>query len=520
MKLRLMPDSLFGRLLGALLAAVGVTLVVVVLLIVRERRDLLFWGGESAAIVNAIAETSTALAALPADARAAELARLHAAPVVLARAASARLPPSRPEDVAAASRSLAQRLERELGDAYRVTVQPARPGPPGDSIRVQSQPRRESFGGGGGPGSGPGGPRPPPPDDRTSPSSSGGSPPAGPGPGRGFEPDRGFGGGGGPRPNDRFGGPGPRELDVSVALPDGFVVPFRTDVPRAGPPLPRQIFVELLALTLVLGAVLYLMARTITRPLTRLASAADAIGRGERAQALDETGARELREATRAFNAMQERLHRYLDSRTQVLAAMSHDLRTPLTRLRLRVESLDEPQRDRFVADLDEMNRMVTGALNLFRGMNDDEQPQPVSIEALLDELRAEFAELGGELSVSGAASGAIVAKPLALKRCLTNLISNAVKYGTRAAVTIEDGPAELVLTVADEGPGIPEDMLERVFEPFFRLEGSRNAATGGTGLGLSIARDIAQAHGGSLVLRNRTPRGLEATLRLPRASS
>jgi signal transduction histidine kinase len=162
---------------------------------------------------------------------------------------------------------------------------------------------------------------------------------------------------------------------------------------------------------------------------------------------------------------------------------------------------------------------MVTGALNLFRGMNDDEQPQPVDVGALLDELRAEFAELGSELEVTGATAGPLIAKPLALKRCLTNLISNAIKYGTRASVTIEDAPAELVLRIADEGPGIPEDMLERVFEPFFRLESSRNAATGGSGLGLNIARDVAQAHGGSLALRNREPRGLEAILRLPRAT-
>ena len=160
-----------------------------------------------------------------------------------------------------------------------------------------------------------------------------------------------------------------RQFDVAVTLPDGDVVTFRTEVPRAGPPLPRQIFVELALVTIVLAAVLYLMARTITRPLADLAIAAEAIGSGAQHEPLRETGARELREATRAFNAMQERLHRYLDSRTRVLAAMSHDLRTPLTRLKLRVESLDdERQRDNFTADLDEMNAMINGALNLFRG--------------------------------------------------------------------------------------------------------------------------------------------------------
>jgi signal transduction histidine kinase len=186
--------------------------------------------------------------------------------------------------------------------------------------------------------------------------------------------------------------------------------------------------------------------------------------------------------------------------------------------MKLRVESLDdETQRERFVADLDEMNSMVTGALNLFRGLNNDEPRRAVQIDALLEELRREFAEGGATVVLAGAAPQPIVAKPQALKRCLTNLLSNAIKYGTRATVVIEDGPA-LVLRVRDEGPGIPEQALEQVFEPFFRLESSRNADTGGTGLGLSIARDIAQAHGGSLVLRNRSAGGLEAILTLPRA--
>jgi signal transduction histidine kinase len=292
---------------------------------------------------------------------------------------------------------------------------------------------------------------------------------------------------------------------------------FRTDVPRAGPPLSIEIFVELAGLTLVLGVVLYLMARTITRPLTDLAHAADAVGRGGRQAPLRESGARELREATHAFNVMQERLHRYLDSRTQVLAALSHDLRTPLTRLKLRVETLDDDSlRERFGADLDEMIAMVANCLNLFKGL-DDEPPQPTDVGALLADLRREFAELGGTVEIEGEAKAPVVVKPQALKRCLTNLLSNAIKYGDRATVVVEDG-ADLVLRVLDEGPGIPAESLEQVFEPFFRLESSRNSTTGGVGLGLGIARDIAQAHGGSLVLGNRSPHGLEAVLTLPKA--
>jgi signal transduction histidine kinase len=296
-------------------------------------------------------------------------------------------------------------------------------------------------------------------------------------------------------------------------------VTFRTEVPRPSPGLPWPLLIELGLITLVLASVLYVMARTITRPLSKLATAAEAVGRGARQAPLPETGARELRNATRAFNTMQERLQRYMDSRTHFLAAMSHDLRTPLTRLKLRAETLDDPAlRDRFNADLDEMNSMVRGALNLFKGVDHDEPLENVQVDGLLADLRAELAEIGTAFAVSGTAAPLLV-RPMALKRCLTNLVSNAAKYGSNARVVLEDAPGELVIRVQDEGPGIPDDMLERVFEPFFRLESSRNADTGGVGLGLSIARDIAQSHGGSLVLKNRSPHGLEAILTLPRSA-
>jgi signal transduction histidine kinase len=163
------------------------------------------------------------------------------------------------------------------------------------------------------------------------------------------------------------------------------------------------------------------------------------------------------------------------------------------------------------------MIAMVANGLNLFKGL-DDEPTRPTDVGALLSDLRREFAELGGKVEIIGAANAPVVVKPQALKRCLTNLLSNAIKYGERATVVVEDRAAELVLRVQDEGPGIPEESLEQVFEPFFRLESSRNSSTGGVGLGLGIARDIAQAHGGSLILRNRSPRGLEAILTLPKA--
>jgi signal transduction histidine kinase len=305
--------------------------------------------------------------------------------------------------------------------------------------------------------------------------------------------------------------------DVTVRFADGDAVTYRIARAPGGAPLPRNLILSLIFLVLLLVIVLYLAARSITRPLSDLARAADSVGRDSRPAQLAERGARELRDAARAFNTMQDRLRRYLDSRSRVLAAMSHDLKTPLTRLRLQVEALDNPpMQARIGRELDEMENMVREALALFRGLDDGEPAAPIDIDALLAKIRDEFSDMGATVTLDGHALQPFTGKPQALKRCLTNLIANAVKFGTRAEVVVEDG-AQLVIRVRDHGPGIPEPELERVFEPFYRLESSRNRDSGGTGLGLSIARDIAQAHGGSLTLANLASGGLEATLRLPR---
>lgn len=461
-----LPQTLFGRLFAAIVAVIGTTLLVMVLLVVHERRELAFAESGAGATAASIVQTSTHLARLSADQRTRAIDELRAQPILIDR-----MPPRRPmpprEDSAAAERAFAREVQRQLGADYRVIAGPPR-APENQTIFVQNvrgDPLRME----------------PPPG-----------------------PDRG-------RP------PPMRMFDLAVSLPDGEDIVFRAPAPRGGPPLPRQLFLELAVLTLVLGIVLYAMTRTITRPLAELARAADAMGRGAQIAPLQERGARELKGATRAFNSMQERLNRYLDSRTRVLAAMSHDLRTPLTRLRLRVESIDdETLRQRCAEDVDEMARMVRGALGVFRGLNDEEQSGPIDINTLAGELQRQYAEIGIRLPVTGRADAPFIGKPLALKRCLSNLIDNALQYGTHAAVEVEDG-AQLTIRVTDEGPGIPADALDQVFEPFFRLESSRNRATGGTGLGLSIARDIAQAHGGSLTLDNRAEGGLAAILTLPR---
>jgi signal transduction histidine kinase len=311
-----------------------------------------------------------------------------------------------------------------------------------------------------------------------------------------------------------------RRYDVSVRLPDGDTVLFRVIRVSHGVPLPRHLLFNLALILLILVIVLYVAARNITRPLSALAQAADRVGRDVRQAPLPERGARELRHAARAFNTMQDRLRRYLDSRTRVLAAMSHDLKTPLTRLRLQVETLDNPPlQERIGRELDEMEAMVREALALFRGLEDGEAAAPVDLNALLGKVREEFARMGGKVSLAGRAAEPLSGKPQALKRCLTNLVTNAIKFGSRADIELEDGPV-VAIRVRDAGPGIPDAELERVFEPFYRLESSRNRDSGGTGLGLSIARDIAQAHGGSLSLRNLAAGGLEAELLLPRVAA
>ncbi len=306
--------------------------------------------------------------------------------------------------------------------------------------------------------------------------------------------------------------------DVVVRLPDRSSLVYRVRRIDPGAQLPPSLMLNVILLVVLLVIALYFAARGITRPLSRLASAADDIGRGVRQPKLEEEGARELRHAARAFNSMQDRLNRYLDSRTRVLAAMSHDLKTPLTRLRLQVETqIEDPAlQARFGRELDEMEGMVRGALALFRGLNDEESLEPVDFNLLLDTVRGEFVEMGKDVTVEGRALRPLPGKPQALKRCITNLVGNAVNFGARARILVRDG-ARLEIRVCDEGPGIPPEELEKVFEPFYRLESSRNRDTGGTGLGLSIARDVAQAHGGSLALRNRPEAGLEARLTLPR---
>jgi signal transduction histidine kinase len=306
------------------------------------------------------------------------------------------------------------------------------------------------------------------------------------------------------------------EFDVMVTLHDARHAALRVSVPpQVAPPL-RLVLAYLVTLIVSLCVGSYLLSRSMSRRLRRLAAAADAVGRGLQAAPLSESGPPELRKAARAFNLMQERLRRYLDSRTRVLTAMSHDLRTPITRLRLRAASVENRElQDKMVGDLDQIALMVQESLESLQGLESTEAIQPVRVESLVEALQSEYEELGFPLASESDLHDAVPARPQALRRALTNLIDNARRFATSASLRVEKVGDECVFTLSDNGPGIPASELVRVLEPFYRLESSRNRGTGGAGLGLSIARDIAHAHGGELTLSNLPEGGLIARLTL-----
>jgi len=266
----------------------------------------------------------------------------------------------------------------------------------------------------------------------------------------------------------------------------------------------------------IVGASL-LLVRWLTGPLRRLAQAADGIGRG-RVIAVPQDGPEEVQRVARALDAMQARITRLVDDRTQALAAVSHDLRTPITRLRLRAGFLDDRESQaRMEADLDEMEGMISATLAYLQGEVDKEPPQLTDIGTLLSTLCDAAADAGQQVVLSGPAHFDVLCRHVALRRAVSNLIGNAVSYGGNASVRLDVGSDAVRIAVEDSGPGIPDDELERVFEPFHRREASRNRSTGGVGLGLTIARRAIEEQGGTLTLANLpSGGGLRAVIRLP----
>ena len=275
----------------------------------------------------------------------------------------------------------------------------------------------------------------------------------------------------------------------------------------------------LLSFVLSVGALsplAYLFARRLARPIREFAAAAERLGRDPRAPPFHLAGPPEIQQAASAFNGMQERLRRYVDDRTAMVGAVAHDLRTPLTRLRFRIEGAPDEIRGKMVADIDQMDAMISSALAFVRDATQPYERQRLELCSLVETVAVEMAETGLDVATENSAPVVIQGDPIALRRLVTNLLDNAVKFGARARARVycEEGAA--VIEVDDDGPGVPERERERVFEPFQRGEPSRSRETGGVGLGLAVVRSVARAHGGDAVLANRVGGGLRASARLP----
>lgn len=281
-----------------------------------------------------------------------------------------------------------------------------------------------------------------------------------------------------------------------------------------------QTLISLGVAGLVLTICAILIARGIAGPMRNLAAAAEALGRGEAVRPLPEVGARDIRHTAAAFNRMRERLQRFIEDRTRLLAAIGHDLRTPITTLRLRAEFVaDDENRERMLATLDELRAMTEATLTFAREDAAEEPTRTVDIGALVESLCEDLSELDLDVTVVQSAPVVYRCRPDALKRAVRNLVENAVRYGERARVSVRTRPEAVDILVEDDGPGIPAEAMETVFAPFFRLETSRNRETGGVGLGLSIARNVARHHGGDIHFAN-IGTGLLAVLSLPHAEA
>lgn len=322
------------------------------------------------------------------------------------------------------------------------------------------------------------------------------------------------------RPDRRARHDGPLLLlaVTQVRLGDGTVATFRHALPQPPPDWPLRLFGLLALLAAVVALISAWAVRRLTRPLASLADAADGLARNLDQAPLEEKGPQEVQRAARSFNAMQRSLKSYLETRAQALAGVSHDLRLPLTRLRLRLEQLPENDaRAAMQRDIEEMDAMVGGTLDYLRAGADTEQAVKLSLVALLEGLAEDAEAAGAKVSLHGTAAP-LTARPQALRRCLANLIDNARRYGGgEVDVTLADGAALVEIRIEDRGTGIPAAERERVFEPYVRLEASRARHTGGTGLGLAIARAIVRAHGGEVALAGREGGGTMVIVTLPR---
>jgi signal transduction histidine kinase len=314
-----------------------------------------------------------------------------------------------------------------------------------------------------------------------------------------------------------MGGPGLLGLAVAIPLADGQWLSFNAAVANAVPSYSYQFMVAMIVMALVIVAATIWATRRVTAPLTALAAAAQRLGQDVNAPPIAETGSIETRQASHAFNEMQVRLRELIENRTRLLAAISHDLRTPLTLLRLRAENVpDAEEREKMLSTLADMDAMVGATLAFARDEMASEPERRTDLTALVESIVHDMADAGRDVTLAPAAQILIDCRPSALKRAITNLIDNALNYGKTARIAIAAEAKSVAITVDDEGPGIPEEELARVFQPFYRVEGSRSRETGGVGLGLAIAKSLIERHHGTLNLSNRADGGLRARIVLP----
>ncbi len=307
-------------------------------------------------------------------------------------------------------------------------------------------------------------------------------------------------------------------LTISVRLADGAWLNAQSALPVSAPLWALPSLISTLIMAAALIVIVVLTVRRITRPMDNLAAAAGRLGRGESVADVPEEGPLDVRDAIRAFNAMNRRLDRYVRDRTAMLAAISHDLRTPITVLRLRAEFVEDPEaRRKILETLDEMQQMAEATLAFAREEATREPTRAVDLAALVDSVCDDLAEMGQDVVFAEAERLPYACRPMALKRAVRNLVENAVAYGQRARVRLVTERNETCIVIDDDGPGIPAEATETVFQPFVRLEESRSPETGGIGLGMAIARSIVRGHGGDIDLENREGGGLRVTLHLPR---
>jgi len=307
-------------------------------------------------------------------------------------------------------------------------------------------------------------------------------------------------------------------LRASVQLDDGQWVNFATAVSETNPLWSSQAFYSMLLMAAAVIALSLWVIRRVTKPLRLFGTAADRLGKDVNTPPMNETGPTEIRDATRAFNRMQQRLQRLFENRTQMLAAISHDLRTPITLLRLRAEFVkDEEEQTKMLDTLHEMEEMISSTLSFAREDTVKEEAQTVDLGALISSISDDMVDIGKPVSSEVEDNVEYSCRPIALRRALTNLIENAVKYGGVARTILWTTPDMIYIAIEDDGPGINENEIEKIFLPFYRIEHSRSRETGGVGLGLSVAQSIVNGHGGEISVRNREPFGLSISVSLPR---